>query len=183
MLPAVAQAHVGVETAELLAGGIHPWINPDSALVLAGCRCGWRRIPTATEIRPFIVLGFALAAGVASWTGFHPGSPMWLPWILTLSVGLCLGAQWQPGLPTLLLSVGCAALAAGYYAGADAAADIKSPLAFVAGSLAGALVFPLAITMLLGERRSRVLHIGIRVVGSWLAAIGLMLLALRLRGP
>jgi urease accessory protein len=181
-MPAIAQAHVSVQTVELLAGTLHPWINPDSALVLVGLSLWLAQNAHASEIRPFVVLGFALTMGVASGLFLHVGASPWFVSVIALAMGLCVGLQWKPPPGVLLPGVACMAMAAGYYAGADAAPDIQSPTAFLAGALAGGLIFPLTLSALLPERRPRILQIGIRILGSWLAAIGLMLFALRLRG-
>jgi hydrogenase/urease accessory protein HupE len=182
ILPAAAQAHVAVETIELLAGALHPWINLDSALILVGLSLWLTQSATATEIRPFVVLGLALAAGVASGLVLRVNAPLWLISLMALAVGLCVGLQLKPILAIRTSSAGSLAAAAGYYAGIDAAPDVMSPLAFTAGALAGAFVLPLALMIVVGERRSRALQTGIRIIGSWLAAIGLMLFALRLQG-
>ncbi len=182
MLPAVSQAHVSVQSVELLAGALHPWINPDSALVLVGLSLWLAQNAVATELRPFVVLAFALTAGVASGLRLDVFAPAWPVYLAALAVGLCVGLQWRPMPAFLLPGVGGLTLVAGYYAGADATPDIKTPFAFLAGALAGGLVFPLTLMVLLPSRRPRVVQIGIRVLGSWLAAIGLMLFALRFRG-
>lgn len=183
MLPAVSQAHVSVQSAELLAGALHPWITPDSALVLVGLALWLAQNSAATELSPFVALALGLAAGVASGLFLPFVAPAWLVFFLALAAGLCVGTEVRPVAAIMLPTVGGVALMAGHYAGADAAADIKYPLAFLAGALAGGLVFPLTLVVLLPGRRPRVVQIGIRVLGSWLAAIALMLLALRLRGP
>jgi hydrogenase/urease accessory protein HupE len=78
--------------------------------------------------------------------------------------------------------VGSMALAAGYSAGVDAAADIRSPVFFVLGALVGSLVILLGFAALFVECDTPAVRVGLRILGSWIAAISLMLFALKLRG-
>ena len=180
-LPSLAGAHVSVQTTELIAGGLHPWINLDSALVLVGLTLWLAQSATSTELRPSLVMGLAVAAGMAGGLFSNAMPPPALISGIALLVGLGVALRLQPALFARAFTTGCLAAVAGYYAGIDAAPDVQSPLAFTAGALGGALVVPLAAGILLGERDSRVIRTGIRVIGSWLAAVGLMLCALRLR--
>jgi hydrogenase/urease accessory protein HupE len=182
LLPTIAQAHVGVQTVDLLAGALHPWINLDSALLLIGLSLWLVQPATSTDIKPFVINGLALAAGVASGLFLRIPAPLWLIYCVALAAGLCVSLHVKQRSLPWLIALGWAALLAGYYAGVDAAADVKTPLVFLLGSLAGGFVVPLSIAVILGERRSGAVQIGMRILGSWIAAISLMLLALRLRG-
>ena len=182
ILPTVAQAHVGVQAVELVAGALHPWINIESALVLAGLLLWLAQNATSTDNKPFVVHGLALAMGVAGGLFLRIPTPPWLIYSIALGSGLCVSCRLMPRPIPGLIAVGSAALLAGYYAGADAASDVKAPLVFLLGAMAGGFAIPLSIAVLLGERRSRTVQIGIRVLGSWLSAVSLMLFVLRLRG-
>jgi len=78
------------------------------------------------------------------------------------------------------VAISAAALCAGFVAGADAAVDVRTPSNFVTGALAGGLVVPLTVASLLTGRATAAAHIGPRVVGSWIAAIGLVMRTLGL---
>jgi hypothetical protein len=49
-------------------------------------------------------------------------------------------------------------------------------------ALAGGLVIPLGFAALVAERSSRWVQMSLRILGSWIAAVCMMLLALKLRG-
>lgn len=181
LLPGTAGAHVSVQTVELLAGGLHPWINLDSALVLAGLALWLSQSATSTELRPYLVMGVAVAAGMGGGLLSGATPPPALVSGIALLVGLAVALRLQPALFARMFTTGCLAAVAGYYAGIDAAPDVRSPLAFSAGALAGGMVVSLSAGILLGERQSRVIRTGVRIIGSWLAAVALMLCALRLR--
>ncbi len=186
LLPAAAQAHVGVQIVALIAGALHPWINLDSALLLTGLSLWLAQTATSTDNKYFVIVGLALTTGVAGGLFVQLAAPLWLIYGVALGAGLCVSFNFKPRpIPwpiPWLIALGAAALLAGYYAGADAAADVAAPTMFLLGVLASGLVVPLSIAVLLGERRSRIMQIGIRILGSWLSAISLMLLALRLHG-
>jgi hydrogenase/urease accessory protein HupE len=176
-----AEAHVGVQTVALLAGAMHPWINLDSGLTLCALTLWMTQGARLTDVEPFLVSGACLAAGVAVGSWLAIPSPTALPYLLALAAGGCVSLDLAPRPPLRFVAVGLFALLAGYFAGADAAADVTAPELFACGALAGGLVIPLGVAALLAGRPSRWLRVALRIVGSWIAAIGLMVLALRLR--
>lgn len=146
LLPVTAQAHVAVPTIALMAGAVHPWVNPDSALVLFGISLWLTQNAGGADSLPYAVNGLALAAGVASGVGagyfLHGTAPLWIVSSVSFAVGLCIACRLGPGPLPLKLScklpwalawqqpwlfaMGCVALAGGFYAGLDSAPDIKA---------------------------------------------------------
>jgi hydrogenase/urease accessory protein HupE len=181
LLSPAAQAHVGVQTVELLAGALHPWINLESALALVALSLWLAQGTTSTDIKPFVTNGLCLAAGIAVGLFLRMPAPPWLIYCVALAAGVRVSLRVKPRPLPWLIAVGWTALLAGYYAGVDAAPDIKTPLVFLLGALAGSFVVPLSIAVVLGARRSRAVQTAIRILGSWIAAISLMMLALRFR--
>jgi hydrogenase/urease accessory protein HupE len=181
MLPPAAQAHVGVQTVELLAGALHPWINLESGLPLAGLSLWLAQAATLDDTRPFVITGLCISLGAALGWFVRVPAPPWLITCATLGIGLCLTLRIKLRLLPWLTALALAASLAGYCAGVDAAPDIRTPLIFFLGVLAGGLVVPLTVAVALGGRGIRAIDIGIRILGSWLAAASLMLLALGMR--
>jgi hydrogenase/urease accessory protein HupE len=182
LAPSAAEAHVGVQTVELLAGALHPWINLESGLTLCALTLWMTQDARSTDTGRFISNGLCVSAGVAIGWFLRIPAPAWLIYLVALGGGACVSLHFQPRRLPWLITLGSMALLAGYYAGVDAAPDIKIPLLFTAGALAGGLVIPLGVAALIAERRSHSLQIGMRILGSWIAAISLMLLALTLHG-
>ena len=136
----------------------------------------------STDVAPFISNGVCVSAGVAVGCWLRIPAPPWLIYLAALVAGGCVGLHFVPRPLPRLTALGSMAFLAGYFAGVDAAPDIKTPLFFTAGALAGGLVVPLGFGALVAGRNSRPLQIGLRILGSWIAAISLMLLALKLHG-
>ena len=182
LLPPVAEAHVAVQTYALLAGALHPWINQDSALLLAAVTLWIAQRARSSEISYWVANAVALSAGVGAGLAVGVAGPAWLSYAATVVVAVAVSARLLPPAVVWRALLALAALLAGYYAGVDAAAAVPSVAVFVLGVLAGGFVFPLSVAVLLANQQVRLVQVGTRVLGSWLAAIGLMLCALRLAG-
>jgi hydrogenase/urease accessory protein HupE len=181
LAPSAALAHVGVQTTDLVAGAIRPWINLESGLTLGGVTLWMTQDAPARDIEPFIGSGVCLSAGVLAGCWLKHPAPPWLIYLPALTVGSCVSLNVAPVNLVRLAGVGVVALLAGYVAGVDTAQDVKAPLFFAAGGLAGGLIIPLGFAALFADRGFRSLRIGMRILGSWIAAVSLMLLALRRR--
>ena len=182
LAPAVAEAHVAVQTLELFAGALHPWMNLESGLTLSGLTLWLAQAARPTDLVPFVASGGCVLAGVALglWMDV-PGPPPFAYGIALVAGSLpCLNLK----IPRRagLLALGSMASIAGYLAGVDAASDAQTPLYFLAGAFSGALVLPLSVAALVANCDWSPVRIGVRVLGSWISAISLMLLALTLRG-
>lgn len=175
-----AWAHMQFQSAVFYGGMLHAWITPDSALLLVALSA-WASLATDAELLPYVTLTLGLTAGVAA--GLLGPVPVFQPvaGVVTVAVGLLLATQTRlsraGGVGVTLV----AAVVAGLAAGADAAGDVKESALFMAGEAIGAFVFPLAISGALMDRQTRLVVLGLRIVGSWIAAIGLILFAFRLK--
>lgn len=182
LVPSAAVAHVGVQTIELLAGALHPWMNLESGLTLAALALWMAQGARSTDVAPFLGIALCVAAGVAIGDSLASPAPPWLIHLVALAAGSCVSLGFAPRSRFKVVACGAMALAAGYVAGVDAAADVRSPWFFAAGVFAGGLVVPLAVAALIVEREAGWIRIAVRILGSWIAAVSLMLLALKLRG-
>ena len=181
LLPGIAQAHVDAKSFQLIAGIVHPWINLDSGFSLAALVLWLCQAVKATDLVPFIMIAAGLVIGDAAGI-FHGSSTEPLPIeIVTLVLALSVTLHYLPARRVWIAALTFAACLSGWYAGCDAARDITSPTLFLIGVLSGGLIIPLSAGALMAERTSAMLRVSMRVLGSWIAAIDLMLLALRLR--
>jgi hydrogenase/urease accessory protein HupE len=181
LLPAIAQAHVDAKSFQLIAGIVHPWINLDSGFTLVALVLWLCQAVKATDLIPFILIAAGLVTGdgvgILLGTSTEP-----LPiQIVTLALALCVTLSYLPTRRTWIAVLTFAAFLSGCYAGCDAARDITSPTLFLVGVLSGGLIFPLSAGVLMAERTSVMLRVSVRILGSWIVAIDLMVLALRLR--
>jgi hydrogenase/urease accessory protein HupE len=182
LTPAAAEAHVGVQTVELLSGALHPWLNLESGLTLCAVTLWMTQGARLTDLEPFICTGVCVSAGVGAGWWLEIPAPLWLIHLVALVAGGCASLDVVPRSLFRLAAPGSMALLAGYYAGVDAAPDIRTPMLFMGGALAGGLVIPLGFGALLAGRNSPWIRIGLRILGSWIVAICLMLLALNRHG-
>lgn len=174
------QAHaVSTDLGDFYGGLLHPLTSPEHLLPLTalGLFAG-QQSPRAGR-RGLALLLFGLAMGLAlsrldsTWT-----LPTRLNEVSILLFGALVATAWrQPGI------VGWLALAAGLTHGYANGAALTEGMAgglFMSGVItAGLLLFSIVAgtAVPLTSERSR---IALRVVGSWIAATGIMLLALRL---
>jgi hydrogenase/urease accessory protein HupE len=182
LAPSVSTAHVGVQTVELLAGALHPWINLESGLVLCALTLWMTQCARSTDIAPFVVTSACVAAGVAIGWWLRVPEPSWLIYLVAFVAGGCVSCHFVLSPFGRLAIVGSMALLASYSAGVDAASDIKNPVFFIVGALVGSLVIFLSFAALIVEHDSRAVRVGFRILGSWVAAVSLMLFALKFRG-
>jgi urease accessory protein len=177
--PARALAHsFGARFGDFYGGLLHPTTALDLAppLVALGLLAGQNGKPAARQM--LVVLPVAFVIGTS--LGAVVPAPAYVATLnaasfLVLGLLLALDAALPPA---LLLGLGAAlGLCAGLANGSGMAGG-SDPLLFLLGSALaglGAIVLPSAIVVSLQAPWQR---IGVRVVGSWLAAVGAMILAL-----
>jgi len=180
--PDVAQAHspiAGIGT--FYNAMLHPLLVPGQALVLVGLSLalGQRGRPAARLGLVLLLGAFAAGLGAAmAWPHLQP------PETGLLFLGAVIGAAVSIAKPLPLWLVATAAIAAGLLMGLDSRPDPagqRDTVLAVAGLFTGtALVATLIAGTCLTLEKSW-MHIGIRIVGSWIAAASVLVLALLLQ--
>jgi len=183
LLPQVAHAHTPIEgMGDFYSGMLHPWVVPPHILTilatgfLLGQR-GQRCIEAGlAAFVASILLGLAAA-------GYGVGGP---PEVVLLSLAALLGVT-VAALPTLPRTL-CVVLAAttGLLVGADSAPDapsLRATLFGLGGTGLGATLAIIYAAGLVEFLKQPWQRIGVRVVGSWIAASAILVLALALAGP
>ena len=179
--PSLSQAHVDIKTIQLLAGTIHPWINANSALALLVVVLWLCQHVQSTDLTPFILISGGLTVGDAVGILVAASTDPLPIEILTLALALAVATAYLPARRLWLMVMTYTAVLGGWYAGCDAARDVTAPTLFLVGVLTGGFAIPLAAGVVLVDRRSTLLRTSLRVLGSWIAAINLILVALRFR--
>ncbi|RMF14712.1 MAG: hypothetical protein D6761_08980 [Candidatus Dadabacteria bacterium] len=181
LIPASADAHMALQSGPFYAAVVHPWINVSSALLLVAV-CLWQAQSVHRgDVLAVLAISVPLVVGAllgVRWGGFAPEA---VSYGLTIVTGAVVAARLQPRAPIRLVVVALMALYGGVVAGSDAAADVGRFLPFATGTLVGALVVPAVIIGMLMERPQQVVQVGIRVVGSWICAAGIMLFVFALK--
>ena len=184
-LPLAAHAHTSVQgMGEFIGGLLHPVVTPSHLLVIIGLGMLAGRTSPPPMKRPmacFIPLtALALALTCTSWVkAVHP--------VLLHGIGLILGALIASGKsPATAVTCGLfalAALALGFDSGPEVngvAARVKALLGTGLGLIV--LVYDVAIYVSLGAHTNW-LKIALRILGAWMVAISVLMLAFALRPP
>jgi hydrogenase/urease accessory protein HupE len=162
-------------------GLAHPFISPEDllpaiAITLLGGLGGARQGRFVLATLPFAWL----AGMVAGWAVGLPASPAWLDAVVTALLGALVAADLR--LPLALVTAFAAALGAlhGYDNGHDLAAATGALLAIfgIACSLFA------VVSLLAGQvavLRAQWARLAVRISGSWIAAVGLLMLGWSMR--
>lgn len=174
-----ATGHVGFAANDLYAGLFHPLLHLSTLLPLLAAVL-WlslgRPLGLSTRITVLLV-GVLVGALLAFNTGLQlPSAPA----LLLMAIGLGALAALDRHLPTAIsiLLLGLLGVLEGYDNIGPDRGTIGDPLLYSAGLLLATGLVPLhSVPMLLG-RKALWLRTGIRVLGSWIAAASLLVLAL-----
>ena len=178
-----AEAHlVNTDLGPFYGGLVHPLTALEHLLPLVALGLLAGQQGSATARRVLLALPLGLAGG--AWLSYP--RPTWsgiqiLNLLSLLVLGLLVSVNWH--LPTgvtegLSLIVG---VTHGVANGAAAAAAGVSPDLFVAGLLAAGVALATLVPALVLSLRAAWGRIAVRVVGSWIAAVGLLMVSFALR--
>ena len=179
----LAEAHlVNTDLGPFYGGLVHPLTALEHLLPLMalGLLAGQQGAPTARRVLVALPLGLAGGAWLSyprpTWTGIQA-----LNLLSLLILGLLVAVNWH--LPAgiaegLSLIVGITHGAAN---GAAAAAAGVSRELFVAGLLTAGVALATLVPALVLSLRATWGRIAVRVVGSWIAAVGLLMVSFALR--
>lgn len=187
MAPGPLAAHGGLPGGGgFLSGALHPFVAVPHLILLLGLGLVSARLSAENRSATFAAVGFGLLAGVAvAQAGLQPPAKAAAAAILALAVLVGVLAALAPSrLPALL--VAGVALPSGFAVGLDtdlaaAGVGISALIAPLVGVVAGVylIVLDSAAVAAFAQRRPALVIVP-RVAGSWIAAIGLMLLTLSL---
>lgn len=182
MAPGSAAAHGGLPGGGgLYSGAAHPFLALEQflALLSLGLLMGQT---TGTHVRlPILFLAAGLGVGLAAGVVLDHAS------LTMLGLALVFGGLLAAARPLPVMAMAVCAAVAGWVAGSDtdvpapASPDIVAAYAPFAGVFVGVFLICLNAAALSSVARRPVARIAIRVAGSWVAAIAVMVLALRLR--
>lgn len=181
--PLPAPAHVAVEGwSDLANGAIHPLVNPAQILIIAGLALLLSAQEPLRIKRPMAIFATA-AAGALGVTAAGVAGEVWLP--VLCGISLCLGAMVALGktLPTFLIDTMCliSAIALGLDSGAEAEAWVPI-VKMLVGTWVGMNLLTLYAALASSNATGKPLAVaGVRILGSWIVAISLMVLAFSFR--
>lgn len=178
LIPGTAAAHAFPNVGDFYAGMLHPITSLDAILPLLALGAMAGQQGREPAIRVLAVLPLTLLGGVVAGSTMR-GAPDLAPVLLgtLVVIGILVAGGWTLPVPLALGLAAVAGLFIGIANGTELAAG-ESVWRFALGvALAGLLAVAYVVG---GIRRLSApwTHIGVRVAGSWLAATGLMVLAL-----
>jgi urease accessory protein len=191
VVAAPAAAHSPIEGIGIFySGALHPLVTPPHLIALlalglllgqAGQRAtGDDDAPLAALAAPLAALGVALVAGVLR-AGLHPAEEPDTDRVLlalAAATGLAVAAAWRAPLGVRLVVALAAGLATGIASAPSGVSDAERWTS-LAGTTAAALMLAAYVAVMVAmARRPPWLAIAVRVLGSWMAAAALLVLAL-----
>ena len=177
----VAEAHTVIDGVSGFQGGlVHPLLVPAHMLVLLALGCLTGQIESASRRRAIAVFAAAAVASVLLVAlAFSAVNAELLVLTLGALSGLLLASGWRIPLPVVSVLAVCIA-AAIVFDSVPAALSVKETILSLAGTgiAAAAVVTVAALTSAAGPQLWQ--RVGVRILGSWIAASAIIVLALRL---
>jgi len=183
-LPSRADAHLVTTGLGPIYDGIgHVFASPDDLLpVIAMALLAGLNGPVAGRWTLFVLPLAWLAGGVAGFAAGAPVVPVSSPLVTALLLGALTAADRRlPVWSVAALAAGAGAMH-GWLNGAAIAEAGNAPLGLV-GIATAIFVLAALLAALVVSLRADWTRIVVRVAGSWIAAIGLLMLGWALRGP
>jgi urease accessory protein len=184
-LPTSAEAHsTGKGLNDFWAGALHPVMTPPHVLILLALGLGLGQRVSMKIGLPLGVFASAAALGLAAtapgWiSGIHPAALSGF----ALVAGALVASEWQLPRVARAAFFGMGALLISLDSGVEPGTR-RVVLVVLLGTWISLTVLLMNIThfvLLAAEQPKKWMHIGIRVVGSWIVAISLLMLAFALR--
>ncbi len=190
-LAAPAAAHSPIQGIGIFySGALHPLVTPPHLIALlalglllgqAGQRvAGDDDAPLAALTAPLAALAVALVAGVLR-AGLQPAEEPDTDRVLlalAAATGLAVAAAWRAPAAVRLVAALVAGLAVGIGSAPSGVTDAERWTSLAGTAAAALLLGAYVAAMVAMARRPPWLAIGVRVLGSWMAAAALLVLAL-----
>ena len=181
-LPSPAHAHLMTTGFGPFYDGLtHLFLTPEDVLqVVAIALLAGLRGPRAARATLFVLPAAWLAGNAAGAFGLSPAAPFALTAVVTIALGALVAAD----APVPPAAVGALAIAIGLLTGAQNGIDLPAAPASIVVALGAACGLFVTIALLGGQVASLEeawARLVIRVGGSWVAAIGLLMLGWSLR--
>jgi len=179
-----ARAHGALAAGDFYTGLLQPVFHPASLLLVAALALFATRLPEPALWRfPLAFAGASAAGAGLAWAGLPLPGSAWAVRAGTLALALAVAVRRAPG-PALAIAVAAAlGLAHGHLATFAERAELGGPVGFACGLALGPLLVWAHGVAVVTRFRAFWLEVAWRVVGSWIAAVSLLVSALELVGP
>ena len=182
-MPGVACAHSGVDMGDFYAGLSQPIFHWELLLLALGAALWASQAEDPDNVRiPVAFLVATLAGAAAGLWGPAATPPFWPVRIEAMVLGLLVAAR----LRIAKLGVVVAAIAGltyGWVAAVGEAPEVGKPIPYALGLVAGVFVLFGWVLAFTDRFRAFWVEVAVRVLGSWIATISLLVSALELAPP
>jgi hydrogenase/urease accessory protein HupE len=179
LAPSLAAAHVMPGVGDFYSGMLHPLLSLDQLVPLAALSLLAGQQNRNLAVTALIAFPAALAA--AARAGLAVRQPSFL-FVASAAAMAILGVLIAVSRPLPHFAVAALAIAVGVVEGLAVSGEISpgvEPLRFIAGAALTGLVMVAYGIGLVRRLRAEWMRIAVRAAGSWVAAIGVMVLALK----
>ena len=183
VVPLPAFAHGNLAVGDFYTGLLQPVFHFDSLLPAVVIALWSSQLGDAEVWRlPVVFMAAALAGSVAAALGWQIEGTAWVPRVAMLVLGLLVAARLRlPPLVALALGLG-AGFAQGYVAVFGERETITRPILYILGMCSGVGLICFHLESLVLRFSAFWVQIAVRVLGSWIAAIGLLVAVLGAMG-
>lgn len=179
--PACSFAHGMVALGDFYGGLLHPFVHLETALPLMAVAlwAAQQGAPACWWLVGALMVATGAGATAGLWAGtISPDLPLSTGLMLLSGLAVATAYRTRPAIAAML--VAAAGLMAGWVATGGAGEDVRRPVLWVLGAAAGAGLLAFHVADQLDRWRAFWLDVAVRVLGSWIAAVGLLVGALRL---
>jgi hydrogenase/urease accessory protein HupE len=181
LVPGAARAHGATNVGDFYAGLAQPLYHPESLLLLVALGLFAGQAPAERRYAaPVAFAAATLVGAAAALLGLEAPVAIWVLRAGTIALGLLVAARRSTATPVLLALGAVLGLAQGFHAAFGDRADLARPLLYALGLALAPLVTSGWLILLAERARAFWMQVGLRVVGSWVATIALLVSALAL---
>lgn len=177
----MAHGHGATDVGDFYAGLAQPVYHLESLLLLVALGLFAGQAPAERRYAaPLAFAGATLIGAAAAVLGLELPGAVWVVRVGSLLLGLAIAARRGTALPVLLALGAVLGLGQGHYAALGDRADLARPALYALGLALGPLVTSGWLILLAERARAFWMQVGLRIVGSWIATIALLVSALAL---
>lgn len=175
-IPLPASAHGSLAAGDFYTGLLQPVFHLDALLPLVALALWSTQLDESEAWRvPAVFIGAALVGGAAAILGFKVQAAAWAPQTAMLVLGLLVATSLSPPKIIILALAVTGGLAHGYAGLVNEQGTIQRPILYLLGACAGVGLLCFHLESLVLRFRTFWMRISVRVAGSWIAAIGLLI--------
>ena len=183
LVPETALAHGNLAIGDFYAGLLQPIFHFDALLPIVVVALWATQLGAAEVWRlPLFFMTAAVAGGIAATLELQVDTAVWAPRIAMLVLGLLVATRLKLPAAAALVLVVVTGIAHGYAAVFSERETVQRPVLYLIGVGSGIGLISFHLESLVLRFPAFWMQIAVRVLGSWVAAIGLLVTVLEATG-